>query len=397
MSEPSFQPNTYIARFELRERVYAFLVTSAALFVIFCFLWPLSVTGFRSVSKIHVLPGTEAISQEQLETMLGEAVLMETEGNGLPSIIEQVAANGRLNSGQLEFLEQLSISDGIKFGVINRNQEYELSVVYDGQGSEDEQSMVNELCSRVANRLAIQSQQVASNRVPLKNLEQADWIAQQIANDLSVVKDGLKQYSTGTQLPKASGATPFHQASSTKVVSSAPEDLKQTIDSIDVQSLRTVLKDLKDQVSGQERTSAAIGDGAGLVITSLTPAKTIPLRGVPGLGALLVMVALSGIVGTVVAGHFQPFAERGFADVEAIGKSLGIPVIAKLKSQAQASSKNSKVMHWANRTVKVSGLVLFGMFVVVSGFILTNLEVRDAFFENPFFGLAKMIRVFVGY
>jgi hypothetical protein len=117
---------------------------------------------------------------------------------------------------------------------------------------------------------------------------------------------------------------------------------------------------------------------------------------------LLALGAFAGLIGTVIAGHYEPFAVRGFSGVETVGKSLGIPVLATIGANERSGAKSgegpdSSGMSWANRVVKAAGLILFGIFVVIVGFILINSEVREAFFDNPFFGCAKIVRIFAGY
>ena len=408
MLETTKQRSAIISRVDLRERVYAFFITSAAVFVVGCLIWPLSVTGFRSVVKINVLPGAELESSAQLEQLLGYIVKNETEDQRLRSIVDEIAAAGELDSDQTRNHDYQAIKNSIKFGVDQKEQEYQLSVVYDGEGGQDERTLVKLLSVRVANRLAIQANPTRGGVGPLKNLEQANWIVDQIESDLEFVKSGLNQLAANSPMDgsrRQGTGSQFLKASSTKIVGSEFAGLEQAVDSIDIQSLRSVLLNVKRHIAGQSPNGdpgvELSGSNPQMLVTSLTPIKTIPIRGVPSLGILLALGAFAGLVGTVISGHFQPFALRGFSGVETIGKTLGVPVVAaiasdRLPATAEIGQGNNGI-GWANRVVKASGLILFGIFVIVAGFILINPEVRQAFFENPFFGCAKIIRLFVGY
>ncbi len=404
MSEFSTYRSSFISRADLRKRIYAFLVTSTAVFILTCLIWPLSVTGFRSVAEITVLAG-DSESTEQLERMLGFAVKHETEDSRLSSMVEKLESQGKLRSRQIEMLDNLSIKDAIKFGVTKTNQQYQLSVVFDGEGGDDERALVDMLTARVAARLATDANQQTAGRAPLEKLEQANWIVDQIEKDLDFVKSSLDQLAANpTQLPSLNGSTGagngrrFRQASSSKIATPRIDQLEQTIESIDTQALRTLIGEIQQQViNPAANANSGKSDDAVVAVTGLSLSKTIPIRGMPGFGVLLTLVAFAGLVGTVIAGHYQPFETRGFSRVDAVAKMLGVPVVAAIRQRDDAPNSAGAGVSWANRVVKTSGLIVFGVFVVVTGFILINPDVRQAFFENPFFGCAKIVRIFVGY
>lgn len=409
MLETTRKPSRYISKVDLRERIYAFFVTSAAVFVLACLIWPLSVTGFRSTVKINVRAGGEFASPEKLEELLGNAVKIETQQPVLDSIVAEIIATGKLSSQQTELLDHVAITNRIKFGVQKNEKQFSLSVVYDGEGHEEERALVDHLAVRVANRLAADSVLENGGASSLESFARAEWIIEQIENDLDVVRSGLSSMTGSSNQVTSSGdastqrSSPFHQASRARVLPAGIDGLERTIASIDIQSLRETLIDLKRQVTHPEEalaTQRQTGARSGLSVTSLSPGKTAPIRGVPGFGALLALGAFAGLVGTVIAGHYEPFATRGFAGVDAVRKTLGVPIVATInasESSADGSPVDSNQIGWANRLVKLAGLLLFGIFVVIAGFILISPDVRSAFFENPFYGCAKIVRIFVGY
>ena len=128
--------------------------------------------------------------------------------------------------------------------------------------------------------------------------------------------------------------------------------------------------------------------------------KIIPVNGSPGLAGIFLIAFFSIGVGTIVAWNIEPFENRGFDKVESVAKKLGVPIVATIKAKSGLGSGDSSVAstaNWSNRITTWSSLVLFGVFVVVAGFVLINSEVRESFFENPFYGFANILRIFVGY
>jgi hypothetical protein len=136
-----------------------------------------------------------------------------------------------------------------------------------------------------------------------------------------------------------------------------------------------------------------------LVVNKLNTSRTLPNNGAPNSSGLLLVSLISLLIGATVAMKIDPFTSRGFDNPAAVEARLGVPVIAELKNNATSTElpAMSFVTLNANRVAKASGIVLFGIFVVVLGFVVVNTDVRLTFFENPLYGCAKIVRLFTGY
>ena len=177
--------------------------------------------------------------------------------------------------------------------------------------------------------------------------------------------------------------------------------MQASINSIDIENLRVVIEGLKaDETSpaglGAENTESSTR------YLDLKPSETLPINGVPGPGWLFLIGGLSALVGSVVAFNIKPFAAQGFDNKQSIQEKLQVPVVATLNLEGDeaASVGDSSATDngsFANRVAKLSGLFLLCVVIVIAGFVLINAEVREAFWSNPFFGCAKIVRMFAGY
>lgn len=419
MLNKSNRARTLISRVDRLERIKAFLVTSITVFVLACLIWPLSVTGFRSVGNINLDSNTPQ-TKPQLEKLLVHAVQAEATSENLDAIISEIEATERLQTDAIAQRDYEAIRKAIQIGVNQTDQQFTLRVVLDGQGRPDEQRLIDLLTHRVAGRLSVPQRATDFNPLDLgvpvrfqtasefqsnqlESYERADWIIDQLERDLVQIRQSVQS------LPDSTGSTPnrnapdqrsqFKLASNARRVNTGVSHLSDSLDSIDVQSLRSLLTEMKTQLEDQQNAGLPGNTGTPLTIESLNRSKTRPIGGVPARQTLWMIAVLAGLAGSIVTWQFDPFHTRGFKNINELEQKLGIPVLATLRGDRHPvnNSARDKTTRWANRVVNISNQVLFGLFVVVAGFVITHSAIRESFFENPFFGIAKMVRLFAGY
>ena len=392
--------NSIIESEDLRMRWMAFMTTSTAVFLFLCLIWPLSVSGFRSSALIQV---NDDQSVDQLQLELTQAVLDETNDDALAVYVDLIESSGNLRSKQIEYRDYQTMRESIRLGQWDGPDGKHFQISYEGNGGADERQFVELLASRVATRLdSVQGTVAVNSRI--ERFNQAQWIIDQMEQDLDFVKSAIHKMSSGSQdqltLETEDEAGRFQFASSKRVVAPSFDEMETSIDSIDIESLRSVIEGLKTD-STTPRSVGGTQDGSTQPrATGPESIETLPINGVPSVPWLILIGSFSALVGSTVAWNFQPFESRGFSDFESLEKKLEVPVVATigLVTESDDGTPGAKnVMSFSNRVVRLGGLFLFGLFVVVAGFVLISPEVRQAFMENPFYGFAKIVRMFAGY
>jgi hypothetical protein len=430
------QSSPIITKAVLRKRLYAFAVTGLTVFVLACLVWPLTVTGFRSVAAVNV-SGDMNDSAVEIHKEFARLIRDESSNERLDVIISQIESTEIQRSKRIEYRDYDWIRSALKVGLKEQPSGCQFQLAFDGDGGPDERELVNLLALRIAQRFRGDQQlgmdQVASGWAPsggtgamddsaeslqsaqLRSFDQANWILQQIDNDLETIRTPTTAAALSpTRLPSTSGqlsggdnGSSFQLASSSKVVPATDEQLQTAIDSIDTRSLRSVLNEIEDRIRNQQvqvdlnpPESVTDNGSAAFNVQSLDRSRTVPVNGSPGLGSLIMLGLFSVAIGCAVARCYDPFEARGFPTVDTLGKMLGVPVVVELKSGTDSldgQGADSIGASWSNRIVKIAGLTLLGVFMVVIGFVLTNSGVRAAFVENPLYGCARIFRIFAGY
>lgn len=335
-----------------------------------------------------------------MESLLSQAVLAETNDATLESYISRIEEAGNLKSKAIAYRDFQTIRESIRIGHIKTNQGPKLSIALEGNGGEDERQLVDMLSRKVFTNLQREGNDPIAMQSRVERLKQAEWIIDQMEEDLSFVRNSLNQEQDGQLNLDGSSNSSFHLASNKKVVQPTVDELQNSIDSIDIQNLRSVIEGLKSE-AGQLITPQAGAEGLGL--QNLKPSETLPINGVPSTSWLILIGMFATAIGSVVAMNIKPFASRGFEDTQSIREILDVPVVATLNLEAddgEAEPAEVPVVSdgtFANRVASIAGMFLFGVVVVIAGFILLNTDVREAFLANPFFGCAKIVRMFVGY
>jgi hypothetical protein len=409
MFEDPFSVSQLISSTALRRRLAAFLVTGLAVFLGMCLVWPVSVQGFRSVAGINVGDGADHNSPADLKALLAYAIRQETKEGQIESAIQEAELRTELESKPLEYRNYEQIVNSIQMGVEAAEDGFQLQIAYLGQGTDDEKELLNVLAERVAFRISTgrsalsitNEDQLAEDNVglepemdPVAAFEQADWVLNQIQTDLAGVNHALTELEDeySTQLlpsldPAANDDNAFQLASNKTVTFPAVDEIRRSVESIDVTALRNLLHQIqiKTKITKKEPIS----------ILSVAKGQSFPVNGTPKPGNFLLLLSLAGLAGSIVAWHYNPFEQRGFQDAFSVSQQLGVPVVALVKTDLQQPAARDH--RWANFLAKAASFFLVALTLVVIVFMIADGNIRRAFLNNPFDGLAQIVRAMVGY
>ena len=335
--------------------------------------WPLSVQNFRSQTVINVQPVESEswayYSKDDLLSIFVRCVQMETSADKIGAMINEVGESTPIRARALDYRDFEKIHQSIQVGVLETHNGLQLVLGFDGLGYEDERAFLSILSERVSGRL-IQVQRADDGQItfewPQAKLDRAIHLANQV------------RASSGHYESDASSS--FHLASSRSISDATLHD--------DSKALAEVLTELKQQSNSLPGNSLlAIGD-VSKVATQADGAQ-------PGLIAIVIALITSLGLAGVVAWHLDPFADRGFQSVTEIEDTLGVPVVAQMKSADNSPSETS--FGWANRVTEVTATLLFAILVAVIGFSLIDSTIRTSFIQSPYEGLTRIVQIFMGY
>jgi hypothetical protein len=417
----------------------AFLITAAACFSLTCFVCPLTVTGFESTTSVTVDFESIDFEKQEFLNVLAETLRHQMSESQLDELIAETrsaSGSAALIPGQLE-LETVQHSLAVRHIDSQIPNQLSLEFRFEGLGNQSERNLVAlfaERCCQALERGIESNPNQLTAKIQSPRWREFDEAATGLSNTINGLKREIEDIATklalqdsnaelvselryrviGSQLDTPSGSA--REDSSFRVVSmsrkkslpaaSSQWQLAEDGDQIGkISALRQGLQTLKNTPLPQQ-----VGGANSLTASSLsTPLVTQPIGGAPSHAQFLLMGLFSSIVGLVVAQHYNPFRATGFDSVGSLASVLGLPVVATLPSRrsrrssqtASHESHESAVSNWresaANHAYWLLKSMLFGMLIVVAGFCLVNEEVRVAFLNNPFHGLAKMVWTFIGY
>ena len=381
-------PDAPVLRKASRNRtLLAFLVSSTALFSAIGLTWPLTMGGYRSEGVIE-------FDNQELASSLAN--------NTLPSVLRSVMSPSAMASrltevssgygggseifatGNVEAIYQ-RISIGFRDG--SQYQKPRLRIVYSGSGTPEETRFIKSFTSDVAKRLTYAANAIDggnSSTAATHPVDQAHWLVDQIEEGLTNARTQTAQlmaYSR-TENPKSAFRNVGHvRGPATPTVDS----VHQTLESVDISSLRGVIKQLKNG-NGPEDQNQLVRFDAESVASQ-------PVGATPTTAALMLIALLSFVFGGVVALNIRPFEEPGFENVDDVTQQLGVPVIGTLQNAKPQVDDSESTMksHWANQAVRICGTVLAAIAILGIGFWLTSLEVRTSFEESWFHGFARIV------
>lgn len=381
-------PDTPVVRQASRNRtLLAFLITSIALFLAIGLTWPLTMGGYQSEGMIEF--DNQELASLLANNALPSALKSVMNPDAMANRLAQVRSNTGSRSPIFEAgnIEEIHRRISIGFRDASQYQKSRLRIVYSGSGTADEVRFIRSFTSDVARRL-----DYAANSIPGQNsiatkthpVDQAHWLVDQIEEGLTSARSQTAQLMAYSQATNHQSA--FRNVGHVREPAKPNVDsLHQTLESVDVASLRGVITQLKTD-NGTLKQS-------GLVRFDAESVANRPLGAIPSPAAMLFAALLSIVFGGVVALNIHPFEEPGFENVDDVTEKLGVPVIGSLEN-GQSLVENHETpwkTNWANQTVRICGTVIAVIAILGIVFWLTSSEVRTSFGESWFHGFARIV------
>ena len=181
----------------------------------------------------------------------------------------------------------------------------------------------------------------------------------------------------------------------------------RSIESLDTHTVRTKIVDVQTAIRSdavQQREDVATlrmltgkNVGASYTVREVSAVKHSP-KNTPTGGHLLLFSLASLAIGSVVSTYFRPeMLDQGFDSAEHAGATLGVPVVGQISAPGNPFEVDEgKSTNLANRVVWFSEVLLFAFLLVVIFLCFANNGIREAFFENPLHGVARIAWMFLG-
>ena len=191
MSKTQIRPSSIVVNAEKFARTRAFVITSSAVFLLVCLVWPFTVTDYQSIIDIPFVGAGSFGDRSELASRIGEMVRAETGGEQFESIVDQIEAAGKLHSKTIEFRDYVALRDALHVGVQDNDGRLRLRLSYEGQGGDDEQELVKILAARISERLSgsvsVAEMPVSDSGSPVvmsadqrQRFDEAKWLVSQI-------------------------------------------------------------------------------------------------------------------------------------------------------------------------------------------------------------------------
>lgn len=375
-----------------KHRILAFLATSVAAFLLISLTWPLNMSGYRCEALIEFdsqARGSKLV-KDQLPAVLKAAMDPISMSQRLERVKSTVPQTSRLlGSGNIE-----AISQRVSVGFRDKNslRAAQLRVVFAGTGQPDEAEFTRSLGREIAGRLALAADpdRDTDANVAFQNntLDQANWLVDQIEEGVASARNQTAELVEFAQ--SSDQASAFKNVGHVRKTNHPTIDnLHQTLESVDVGSLRGVI----NQIESNHKFV-----NAGPIRFNPDLVTNRPVGAVPDFASLIMAGLVSLIIGGVVAWNVLPFAEMGFQNVDDVANQLGVPVVATLVSDpSRATDKPTSVEPgWANRVFRASSTIIVAIAVLAVGFWLISADVRESFGESVFHGFARIVWTFTG-
>ena len=363
-----------------------------ATFLLFGMLWPAMSPGVRaSVSVDYGLPlhisSLSDAETKTLESLVASQVSSQLSGTKFDSLIWQTKRAGRVNSSAIEYFDHETISQNIGLAFAFHEDGGRVQIKYTCQGHPDQLRFLQLMGQQVANSIdgffiTKSNGLVAGNPLDAENLNRAIWLANQIQTDLSQLRNNSSPLNRNSN-------SPYSFASTSNRSNEQPPENK--LNSVDADSLLTVLNEIKTQTFAEEANDATFS------VFKVGPVKSRAINATPSPLALLGLIAMSCLVTGLVAMN-QFAAIKPPVNVDSLSKALGIPVVAVLPTEAKSkASDDDFVSAVAQSLITLSKFFLMFSAIVIVTFSILDSSIRESFFQNPFDGLAKIFGVFFGY
>jgi len=223
------------------------------------------------------------------------------------------------------------------------------------------------------------------------------WEVDQISDQIEQKRTELAELMQ----PARDKESPFQVASFRR-----PESAVQPQPGVSVSGLRDAVDSLASIASEATLAAKSAGQGPAFSIQSVRSTRERPVGAIPPKPHLWLLTLAACAIAGIVAASYQPFASRGFDDVDSVAQRLKTPVVASLDNRHIADESTGSIapnddaavdLPQANNMVKACEWILFAGLMLVIGFCLANADIRNSFMQNPFHGFARIVWVLRGH
>jgi len=227
-----------------------------------------------------------------------------------------------------------------------------------------------------------------------------EWQFEQLRDSIADINTRIKNFDPQRQV---SSEQPVRILNASLAAGDAEVGtILSTLDSLDIDTVQSKIGQLQtNATTDANRLDAELRQlksmtrnlsSNNFVVSCITDAKTQPADSAPLRRQLLLFGMLASGIGLAVSMAYRPeLIGIGFEDTEEVENTLGLPVIATLDVNEDEESSNSC---WANSLLRFCEIALFGFILLTAILCLIQPDLRVAFFENPFFGMSKLSRLF---
>ncbi len=185
---------------------------------------------------------------------------------------------------------------------------------------------------------------------------------------------------------------------------SGVSEILDSLNALDVDSIQSQLGQIKDhsradstrlqaELAEMQRLTERL-EGSRFTVSCIGDAKTRPANGVPLRRQLFLFGLLASVLAFGTMMIYKPELEGlGFESTAHTSETLALPVITNVGA-VDPNTLEEPPTAMGNSIVRVCEIALFGFFLLVAILCLVQPELRQAFFENPLYGLSKMARLF---
>lgn len=182
---------------------------------------------------------------------------------------------------------------------------------------------------------------------------------------------------------------------------SAAELLRDTVDGIDLTTLKSTISEMRETNNFQQETYDKLANRINesnaslpVVVHGVKPTGLIPL-GDMNTQTMMMMLFTALIVGSVVAWGYQPLSEdRGFTNKDDLESKLKIPVVSQLVRRTDDSQEEEVPL--CNLIVQLARYTLLALSIVVALSILGSESLRETFVADPLTGLSRIMWMLLG-
>ena len=184
-----------------------------------------------------------------LEALVAKQVSSQLSGQKFDSLIWQTKRSGHVKSSAIEYFDHETINQNIGLGFAFNEESGQVKIEFTCEGHQDQLRFLQLLGQQVANSIdsffiSKKNGLVAGAPLDTENFDRAIWLANQIQTDLNEIRNNQN----------GSAGNPYSLASASSLSNDQP--LKNALNSIDTNSLLTLLNEIKTKTLPTETNDA---------------------------------------------------------------------------------------------------------------------------------------------